>query len=99
MKTAIYVEDGKVQVVITPENVFERQVLLMLNGTHGPAVDLDAKIFRGQFYDCRGGWVRQRDVPISSIQSDSEMSLIVSVRNLPAPGKPSIDRMPVTASI
>ncbi len=55
MKTAIYVEDGVVQLVITPENEFEKNAVSMFNGK-----DLDVKLFDGTFYDCRGGWVRQQ---------------------------------------
>ena len=54
MKTAIYIEDGVVQLVITPESEFEKNALSSFNKE-----DLQAKIFSGSFYDCRGGWVRQ----------------------------------------
>jgi hypothetical protein len=54
MKTAIYIEDGVVQLVLTPENSFEK-------GAIKPFKDecLSAQIFSGTFYDCRGGWIRQ----------------------------------------
>ena len=55
MKTAIYIEDGVVQLVITPESEFEKNALTTF--TDKP---LDAKIFAGSFYDCRGGWVSQK---------------------------------------
>jgi len=55
MKTAIYIEDGVVQLVITPITDFEKNAMSMFNGQ-----ELNARIFRGSFYDCRGGWVRQR---------------------------------------
>lgn len=54
MKTAIYVEDGIVQLVITPEGEFEKDALKTFRDK-----PVDAKIFTGSFYDCRGGWVRQ----------------------------------------
>jgi len=54
MKTAIYIEDGTVQLVITPETEFEKNALSSFEDR-----ELDAKIFSGSFYDCRGGWVRQ----------------------------------------
>jgi hypothetical protein len=54
MKTAIYIEDGAVQLVITPETEFEKNALsTMRNKT------VEAELFDGSFYDCRGGWVRQ----------------------------------------
>ena len=54
MKTAIYIEDGIVQLVITPESDFEKNALTTLNNKK-----IDANLFSGSFYDCRGGWVRQ----------------------------------------
>ncbi len=55
MKTAIYIEDGVVQLVLTPETQFEKDTLSSFNGK-----ELETKIFTGTFYDCRGGWVRQK---------------------------------------
>jgi hypothetical protein len=55
MKTAIYIEDGTVQLVLTPESEFEKNALSSF--AERP---LAAKIFAGSFYDCRGGWIRQK---------------------------------------
>jgi len=54
MKTAIYIEDGVVQLVITPETEFEKNALSSFREK-----ELETKIFTGSFYDCRGGWVKQ----------------------------------------
>ena len=54
MKTAIYIEEGVVQLVITPESDFEKNVLSGFREK-----PLEAKIFAGAFYDCRGGWTKQ----------------------------------------
>ncbi len=54
MKTAIYIEDGVVQLVITPESDFEKSALRSFEEK-----PMEAKVFAGTFYDCRGGWVRQ----------------------------------------
>ena len=56
VKTAIYIEDGIVQLVITPETEFEKNALSTFSNK-----PLAAKLFAGSFYDCRGGWVRQAD--------------------------------------
>jgi hypothetical protein len=56
MKTAIYIEDGTVQLVITPESEFEKNAMSMFRDK-----PLEARLFVGQFYDCRGGWVRQKE--------------------------------------
>lgn len=54
MKTALYIEDGKLQLVITPESEFEKNSLTSFYDK-----PLEAKLFSGSFYDCRGGWVMQ----------------------------------------
>jgi len=54
MKTAIYIEDGIIQLVITPETEFEKSALRSFESK-----PLEVKIFPGSFYDCRGGWARQ----------------------------------------
>jgi hypothetical protein len=56
VKTAIYIEEGVVQLVITPETQFEKNALSSFEEK-----PLDAKIFSGSFYDCRGGWIRQKE--------------------------------------
>lgn len=54
MKTAIYIEDGVVQLVLTPESDFEKNALKSFQKE-----PLKAQMFSGSFYDCRGGWTRQ----------------------------------------
>lgn len=77
MKTAIYIEDGVVQLVITPESEFEKNALKSFE-----SMPLDAKVFVGSFYDCRGGWVRQTyySHEYSAYHSDNtDRSLILRV--------------------
>jgi len=77
MKTAIYIEDGVVQLVITPESDFEKNALSSFDKEK-----LDARIFTGSFYDTRGGWVRQNDYYPQSHLNPSESgdkSLILRV--------------------
>jgi hypothetical protein len=57
MKTAIYIEDGTVQLVITPESSFEKDAMRMFGEGQ-----VEAKMFCGSFYDSRGGWVRQSEL-------------------------------------
>ena len=54
MKTAIYIEDGVVQLVITPESEFEKNAVKSFQNK-----PLDIEVFDGSFYDCQGGWTRQ----------------------------------------
>jgi|SRR5262245_9775377 len=77
MKTAIYIEDGLLQVVITPESEFEKRALSTLENK-----PLEAQIFSGSFYDCRGGWVRQ--TAYHSNYSSGDTSLILRIAE-PAP--------------
>lgn len=54
MKIAFYMEDGLEQIVLTPESDFEKSMLGKLHDGR------DLSIKRGSFYECQGGWVRQR---------------------------------------
>ena len=75
MKTAIYIEDGVVQVVLTPESDFEKTALRMFEDK-----EHTSQIFSGSFYDCRGGWVRQTNHYHSTPFGDSnERSLIIKI--------------------
>ena len=53
MKTAIYIEDGLVQLVITPDSEFEKNALSTFRSK-----PLSAEIKVGTFYRCQGGYVR-----------------------------------------
>lgn len=75
MKTAIYIEDGVVQLVITPESDFEKDALRSFEEK-----PVAAKIFAGAFYDCRGGWVRQTNYyPAHGYGDSKDRSLILRV--------------------
>lgn len=52
MKVAIYIADGRSQIVLTPETEFEKRAL---SGFRSREV---AAIQRGSFYECQGGWTR-----------------------------------------
>lgn len=78
MKTAIYIEDGVVQLVITPESEFEKDALKAFEHKG----EIEARIFSGSFYDCRGGWVRQNGYfepcsPYESRRDNNDRSLIL----------------------
>lgn len=73
MKTAIYIEDGVVQLVITPESDFEKNALKSFDGDK-----MEAEIFTGTFYDCKGGWTRhRRTYNTTQFDDDSDKSLIL----------------------
>ena len=54
MKTAIYTEDGLLQLVLTPQDDFEQRTLKSFTNN-----DFKVEIKEGSFYKCQGGWVRQ----------------------------------------
>lgn len=84
MKTAIYIEDGVVQLVLTPESDFEKNALRSFEDK-----PTETLIFSGAFYDCRGGWVRQSRYFQPTGYSDSnDRSLILRT----SPGKTEVRR-------
>ena len=52
MKSAIYLADGVTQIVLTAESEWEKAVLAHIE-------DASLTVFRGGFYECRGGWIRE----------------------------------------
>jgi hypothetical protein len=87
VKTAIYIEDGTVQLVITPESDFEKDAMRTFGD--GP---VQAQMFRGTFYDCRGGWVRQSEYNehrYDLSRDKGDRSLILRMSNAPADGRVS----------
>lgn len=77
MKTAIYIEDGTAQLVITPQSEFEKNALTTFRDK-----PLDAKLFAGSFYDCRGGWIRQNAISqnLCGFERSDDRSLILVAR-------------------
>lgn len=69
MKTAIYIEDGDVQLVLTPQNEWEKNALKSFGN------DLSVSLKRGGFYECQGGWHRHSLYP-----SEEDNSVILRVR-------------------
>ena len=75
MKTAIYVEDGLIQFVLTPETQIDKQVLEQIAKAKGLSTH------RGSFYENRGGWIRYREAQeYGHYGVDTDNSLIFVVR-------------------
>lgn len=53
MKTTILVQDGNVQLVLTPEIDFEREIVEKYGKDFNKV-----QCFKGEFLDCQGGWTR-----------------------------------------
>ena len=71
MKTQIYIEDGTVQLVLTPQTEFEGKALATLGDK-----PLKAKLFSGAFYDVRGGWIKDSWIK-DRAYTESEKSLVL----------------------
>lgn len=52
MKTSIWIEEGRTQFVLTPESSIDKKVVEELGHSN-------LKTYKGQFYACAGGWMRQ----------------------------------------
>nr|WP_041296565.1 hypothetical protein [Janthinobacterium sp. Marseille] len=74
MKTSIYIEDGVVQLVLTPESDFEKNAISSFENK-----PTETEIFSGTFYDCRGGWTRQSNYYPSTFGESSDRSLIMRI--------------------
>lgn len=53
MKIALYIQEGLEQIVLTPETPTEKGIVEKLTD-----VSRELGIKKGEFYECRGGWVR-----------------------------------------
>lgn len=77
MKTAIYIHEGLTQLVLTPETEYERSVLDTLGSG-----EQRAQMFKGSFYNCTGGWIRQTSSfggDYSGFNRQTDASLIIRV--------------------
>lgn len=69
MKTAIFIREGRTQVVLTPENEWEEKVCEMV--AEGKK---DLNLYFSQFTDVRGGWSMQSE---KDYRGQSNNSLII----------------------
>lgn len=52
MKVSLYIEEGITQIILTPNDRREKDILSLLSNQ-------ELSICHGSFYECQGGWVRQ----------------------------------------
>lgn len=52
MKTALYIVEGRTQIVLTPQNPHETAIVKMIQEGKEFAT------YAGSFYECQGGWTR-----------------------------------------
>ena len=85
MTTAIYISEGVVQLVLTAEGEFEKSVLDLLEKGKR-----DLGIYRGEFYDCNGGWIRwKKAYPYDNDHGDD--SLIFRLNRATPPSETASD--------
>ena len=78
MITAIFIQDGVMQLVLTPETDYEKSTLKTLGeGSH------ECQMFNGTFYGCAGGWYRQSRSYGGSYEPREDASLIIRVDKTP----------------
>lgn len=90
MKTAFYIEDGREQIVLTPETEWEKKMLSLLHEK-----GREVQILRGKFYECRGGWTRHgflsNSTQFGESRSDDESTMLV-LKEIPDPvARPDAD--------
>lgn len=69
MKAAIYIEEGRKQLVLTPENKYESDIVHDIAET-----SKNASIVFGSFYDCKAGFIRQAK---SGILKDESLMILI----------------------
>jgi hypothetical protein len=82
MRTAIYIEDGTTQIVLTPETEHEKKALFAIQDK-----PMEAKIHYGSFYHCQGGWVRESRTSEDGMFGGSEPQSLMIVAALALAGK------------
>lgn len=71
MRSALYLENGYTQVVLTPENDFEKAALRAIETSVN-----ELSVKRGEFYHCQGGWAREAYWSGSRASYDSLMLIV-----------------------
>ena len=72
MKTAVYIEENKQQIVLTPENKYEVQVLKSIKNRHN-----QVDFYYGSFSTCYGGYIRRYNQ--GEMNEDSLMMFIKQI--------------------
>lgn len=79
MKTAIYIEDGVLQLVLTPGDDFEKNILRSFEDK-----PITTKVMAGQFYASNGGYARHQDSEMFS-PDKRDRSLVLRVETVDIP--------------
>lgn len=80
MKVALYIEDGLEQIVLTPESDTEKGIVAKLrDGSR------ELSIYQGEFYECRGGWMRwQQRSDFAARNLDNSTIIVLRPKATPA---------------
>ena len=92
MKFAYVMTDGLEQFVLTPETDTEKKLVAVLTQSN----DRELSIYRGGFYECKGGWFRARrrypSLYSCGDETNEDDSAIICLR--PKVDEPISDEMP-----
>lgn len=69
MKTAIYIQDGLTQLVLTPETDFEKGIVSKVDKG-----EQFVEIYTGSFHQCQGGWIRH------GYRDDESLILVMRIK-------------------
>jgi len=85
VKVALFIEEGREQIILTPETDLERTLLSkMTDASRVMAVKA------GNFYQCRGGWTRQSNVVTTAFGGELELTSTMIVLDAPAPSTEAV---------
>lgn len=78
MKSSIYIDQGTTQIVLTPENEWERHALKMIAGSSGQ----ESQTYWGNFFECEGGWYRHTTHPYcTEVRKDDSLMFRINKKN------------------
>lgn len=88
MNTALYIDGGRVQVVLTAEGKFDEQILARIQNHKGKI-----EVARGAFYGCQGGWnrheIKYERFPLTRFDEKKDDDSLFLVLDEPAPAVPA----------
>ena len=71
MKVSILIEEGIQQIVLTPQNDYEKRILKTIEGK-----DNEVSFKSGRFYQCQGGYVTNHNHPYTE-----DMMIVIKKKN------------------
>lgn len=73
MRTAVYIESGVTQLVLTPETEFEQSLLREIR----EGAPMSTRLVSGEFYRTGGGWIRSGLSPFEGGSAPKSLMVII----------------------